>query len=93
MPEVVHFAHLMQQLVQGLQQLEQGQRQVLARIDNVRHRSYNKRVMQGPAPVLLKPLCREQAAAGGAHGPGALPPAGYFPADKQALFSVGAARA
>lgn len=63
-----------------------------ARLDNVRRRAHNLRALTGGQA--LQPLRRElrQAAAGGAAA-GDLPPAGAFPAERQALYAVGAAAA
>ncbi|PRW58162.1 F-box only 22-like isoform B [Chlorella sorokiniana] len=100
LPNVVNVNELLQRLteqvealVEGQQALAQGLQQLAVRMDNERIRRFNRRNVSSQghrAP--LQPLHREQAAAGGGHALGALPPHGVFPADRDALGQLTAAQ-
>jgi hypothetical protein len=100
LPNVVNVNELLQRLteqvealVEGQQAMAQGLQQLAVRMDNERIRRFNRRNVSSQghrAP--LQPLHREQAAAGGGHALGALPPHGVFPADTDALGQLTAAQ-
>lgn len=97
LPHLVNQDNVLQRLEQGQQGLEQRlehlEQELLALKHNKRARRFNRSSVTAVGHAALQPLRREEeAAAGGAHQLGALPPPGIFPADTAALSEVGNGR-
>lgn len=78
-----------QEILRTLQTLQAEMASTNAMLGNMRRRTRNQLAKQAaPQPVPLEALCKERQPAAGGAAVGSLPPAGNFPADMSAAYSV-----